>query len=292
MTQKSLAPELIHLPGAQNNGSNSGRQSGLEHLTLDSMLIDLPSYNRTVSPDTPGQIIANLFDQDALLPGVIILAGGQFSGMVSRDMFYQSTGKLYGTEIFLVRPIQKMLDTISSEHLILPETTLISLATKAALNRKKEHIYQPIIIEKQDQSFRIISALMLFMAQSHQLQKVHNQRLYTIESVQKITIKEAIIRFITHVGNRDHFELPMFIKRHSIRCDHCGKLVNYSVVDIVRSFAYINQGIIVEEKMGMRTYRLYIRHRCQGELWEIPVHHDENLEYRSQRAARVVETYV
>ena len=263
-----------------------------QNLSLDSMLLDLPSYSLAVDMMTPGQQVADLLEKDQLLPGVIVRQEDKFLGIVSRDMFFQRTGKLYGTEIFLVRPIFKMLETSSLEPLILPETTLISLAAKEALSRSRSQIYQPIVIETSNHQHRLLSAMMLFMAQSHQLLTLHNQRLYTVDAGQKISQKQAIIRFITHVGNKDNFSLPMFLKRHTIRCDHCGKPVNYSIVDIVRTFPYLNQGVILEEKMGIRTYRLYVRHKCQGELWEIPVHHDENLEYRSQRPARIVESYV
>lgn len=263
-----------------------------QDLTLDSMLMDLPSYARAVHPGTSGQKVADLFAGDLLLPGVIILDEGVFLGVISRDVFFERTGKLYGTEIFLVRSIRKMLDTLPHQPLVLPETTLISLAAKEALSRERDLIYQPIVIEKADQNYHLISALMLFMAQSHQLITLHNQRLYTVESGQKISRKTAVLRFLKHVGIKDHFSLSMFLKRHSVRCDHCGKLVNYSLIDVVRTFPVLNQGVIVEEKMGTRTYRLYIRHRCQDELWEIPVHHDDNLEYRSQRPARIVASYV
>ncbi len=267
-------------------------QIDFQELTLNSMLMDIPSHHQTVSPETLGSEVAGLFEAEPLLPGVIVEDQGRFIGVVSRDMFYEKTGKLFGTEVFLVRPIRSMLVTMPEEPLVLPETTLITLATQAALSRPRDHIYQPIVIEKSDRSYHLVSALVLFMAQSHQLTALHNQRLYTVEAGQKISKKEAVLRFMKHVGRQAHFDLPMFVKVHSIRCDHCNQFVNYSIIDIVRSFPAINQGVTVEEKMGSRTYRMYVRHRCMGELWEIPVHHDDNLEYRSQRAARIVETYV
>jgi len=256
------------------------------------MLLDLPSYHRTVQPSTPGQVVADMLESDQLLPGVIIMAGERFRGVISRDSFFQKTGKLYGTEIFLVRPIRKMLEAIAHRPLVLPDTTLISLATEAALSRERDLIYQPIVIEKGDHAFHLISTLMLFMAQSHQLITLHHQRLFTVQAGQDISPKEAILRFIKLAGNQEHFRPEMLLKRHSIRCDHCRKVVNYSLIDVIRSFPHLKQGMILEEKMGTRTYRMYIRHHCAGELWEIPVHHDHNLEYRSQRAARIVESYV
>jgi len=292
MDQKKTVPRKQKYVLAEKLTSLDAYPAELQNMNLDSMLMDLPAFHQVVSPGTPGHQVAVIFEDDPLLPGVIIMAENVFRGIISRDTFFQRTGKLFGTEVFLGRPISKMLATVDDSPLILPETTLISLAAKSALSRDHDLIYQPIVIEKEGRSYYIISALMLFLAQSHQLLNLHNQRFYTVESGQDISIKEAIIRFLEHIGTCEGFVLPMFVKRHTIRCDHCGNLVTYSIVDIIRSFTYINQGVIVEENMGTRTYRLYVRHHCDGELWEIPVHHDKNLEYRSQRAARIVESYV
>ena len=285
-------PETERSDKAPASHTTSNPALDFQHLTLDSMLMDLPTYQQTVQTSTTGQEVSELFEADQLLPGVIVLEKTDFRGVISRDMFFQRTGKLYGTEIFLTRPVQRMLETLSQEPLILSETTLISLAVKTALSRDRELIYQPIVIEKGDHTYQLISTSLLFMAQSHQLFTLHKQRLFTVESGQDISTKEAIIRFLEHVGNQNHFHLPLFLKRHSIRCDRCQKIVNYSIVDVVKSYPYLNQGVIVEKAMGTRTYRMYIRHRCSGELWEIPVHHDANLAYRSQRPARIVENYV
>ncbi len=266
---------------------------GIRKLSVDSVLKDLPMYKKIVDPETSGQDIADMLEEDPHLPGVLLMKNSELSGVISRETFYERTGKLFGTEIFLVRPINKMMETIDHQMLILPDTMLITLATQKALSRDSKSIYQPIIVEQSNHEYRLISALMLFIAQSQQLMELHNQRLFTVNAGQKISNRDAILRFIQHVGNRPEFTKAIFVDRHAIRCDNCLRMVNFSIVDIIRTFPQLNRGVIVEEKMGSRIYRLYVRHVCQnGEIWEIPLQLDERLEYRSQRPARAVDSYI
>jgi hypothetical protein len=262
-------------------------------LSIDSTINDLPTYKKIISPDTPGQEVSEILKADAHLPGVIIIDNGKLIGIISREMFYESAGKRFGPEIFLNRSILTMLETNTYETLILPENMLITTATQKALKRDLKSIYQPIVIEQANHEYSLISPLLLFIAQSNQLLELQKQRLYTVDAGQKISEKEAITRFIRYAGNRPEFNLNMFRKRNAVRCDNCLQMVNYSIVDIIRTFSQLNRGIIVEERMGSRVYRLYVRHSCKNnEIWEIPVQLDENLEYRSQRPARAVESYV
>ncbi len=266
---------------------------GIQKLTINSELGDLPAFDVVVTPGTPGQRVAALLEKDVHLPGVLVMDGEILQGVISRETFYERTGKLFGTDVYLGRPISRMLETIPYPHLVLPESMLITLATQKALNRELSSIYDPIVVESPGKYYRLLSALMLFIAQSQQLLELHHQRAYTVDSGQALSDREAILNFIKHVGNRPEFIPDAFTRRQAVRCDHCMKIVNYAIVDVVRSFPQLNRGVIVEEKMGNRSYRLYVRHKClNGEIWEIAMQLDEKLEYRSQRSARAVESYV
>jgi len=263
------------------------------NLSIDSEIKALPSYQKIVSPDVSGQNVADILEADSNLPGVLIIENNTLVGVLSRETFYENAGKPFGQEIFFNRSIRKMLETSYYEPLILPENMLITMATHKALQRDLKSIYQPIIVEQANHDYSLISPLILFVAQSEQLIELQNQRLFTVDAGQNISEKEAIKRFIRYVGNRPEFNLQMFLKRHAVRCDNCMEMVNYSIVNIIRTFSQLNRGIIVEEKMGSRVYRVYIRHSCKNkEIWEIPVQLDDHLEYRSQRPARAVESYV
>jgi hypothetical protein len=263
-----------------------------ETLTLDSMLRDLPAHNLRVAGAVPGKEVLSVFERDAHLPGILVMEENRLIGVISRETFFEKTGRVFGPEVFLSRPVITMLEAIPYTPLILPDTTLITLATQQVLQRDRDAIYQPIVSETAQGEFNLISALILFMAQNYQLTTLYQQRLFTVDAGQAISDDEAARRFVAFARLNGDFDLARCIERHSTRCDHCGQSISYSVVDVVRAYPQLIKGITLEEAMGGRSYRFYVRHRCGKEIWEVPVQHDANLEYRSQRPARLVETYV
>jgi len=264
----------------------------IHELSVDSLLSELPFFREVITPDTTGQEVARLLDADPHLPGLLIMQNGNLEGVIARETFFERVGRKFGVEKYYTRPISLMLEVIGHKMLILPDSMLITSATKNALSRELESLYQPIIIENPDNEYHLLSAQLLFLAQSQQLLEIHKQRYFTVDSGLPKTDQEAIIEFVKHVGNQAVFTPEMFINRHEIRCDHCSEMVDYAIVDIIRCFPQLNRGVVVEEKMGVRTYRVYVRHYCKDrEIWEIPMQLDERLEYRSQRQARAVESY-
>lgn len=107
-----------------NTAALQAVQIDFQHLTLDSMLMDIPSYNQIAAAGMLGNDVAKLFKKDILLPGVIITENDQFIGVISREMFHEKTGKIFGTEVFLVRPINSVFSMISHEPLTCPKPPL------------------------------------------------------------------------------------------------------------------------------------------------------------------------
>lgn len=264
----------------------------IHELSLESLLSELPFFHEIITPDTTGQEVAQLLDADPHLPGLLVKQNGDLLGVISRELFHERVGRKFGVEKYYSRPISKMLEVIGHDILILPDSMLITTATQKALGRELEAIFQPIVIENPDHEYHLLSATLLFLAQSQLLLEIHKQRYFTVDAGIPLTNQEAIIEFVKHVGNQAVFTPEMFLIRHEIRCDHCQEMIDYAIVDIIRCFPQLNRGVVVEEKMGVRTYRVYVRHYCKDrEIWEIPMQLDENLEYRSQRQARAVESY-
>jgi len=262
----------------------------LRELTLDSMIKDLPSNRDMVNADSPGRDLLERFNQDHWLPGVLIRKDGHLLGVISRDSFFERTGKLWGTEIYLNRPVEKILSSINQQPLILPETTLISSAVNQALRRSPEAIYQPVIMRSMIGAFSIISAQVLLIAQSRILTSLQRQRLYTVQSGADVSDQEAVRAFLEFVHPHKVDPLLCF-ERASIRCPRCTRTITYSFIDIIRSHPRLNRGIMLEERMGLRVFRAYVRHVCRDEIWEIPVLHDSRLAYRSQSPPRLVESH-
>jgi hypothetical protein len=263
----------------------------IQALSIDSMLKDLPSHMEVVSLNAPGKDLYDRFTKKQHLPGVLIEDQGKLVGLISRETFFERTGTLWGTEIYLSRPVGKLLRSIPHKPMILPETTLISMAVSRALSRSTESLFQPVVVQSLKGSSRIISSQVLFIAQSQILINLHRQRQFTFESGVQISEQEAVMSFLkyTQPGKTD----PMLcFERTSVRCPRCERDINYSIIDIIRSHPQINRVILIEERMGLRVFWMYVRHKCLNEIWEIPVLHDSRLKYRSQRQPRPVESYV
>ena len=119
-------------------------------LTKDSSLGDLPLVGCQVTPNVLGQRVAELFDADSSLPGVLVLQVGQLIGLVSRRRFHEQVSSPYGREIFFHRPISAFLDVSErkgqADFMVLPATSKIEASVNLGLNRSSEKVYEPIVV--------------------------------------------------------------------------------------------------------------------------------------------------
>jgi hypothetical protein len=139
------------------------------HLAPDSTIGYLPSHHFSVSSTTPGQVVAQKFGQEPDLPGVIITHNSQVLGMISRVKFQEQMNLPDRVELYWDNPIRLLLDFIRIPPLLLSEKWRIDDAVQAVLSRQKNLIYEPIIIEMENQDFRILDIHTLLIAQSNSL---------------------------------------------------------------------------------------------------------------------------
>jgi hypothetical protein len=260
--------------------------------SLDTTLGDLPYIESQIDHQATGEMVSKLFHQNRQNPGVIIMKERKIAGMISREAFFETTGKRYGVEVFLGRPIAAMLENFSTQPLILPESLKISLAIHEALKRVTRSVFDPIIVERTGGLYGVIDILTVFLAENQILLNLHNQHVNSFASGLNITDQEAVKRFVKFTGIRQLSDPYVLIYANSVICDRCGMPVKYTVPDIVRSHPQLSTGVEIIEKMGNRSYILYVRHTCGQEIREIPVYHDSELKLRSLRPSRLVETYV
>jgi hypothetical protein len=260
--------------------------------SLDSTLGDLPSIQSQIDYQTAGEQVLKLFHENQKNPGVIVMQNSSIIGLISREAFFETTGKRYGVELFLGRPISAMLEQFSTQPLILPEDFKISLAIHEALKRTARSVYDPIIVNKTNGKFGVIDILTVFLAENQILLTLHNQHVDSKASGLALSDEEAVKRFLKFTGIRMIKDPLVLINTNSIVCDRCGITINYTIADIVRSHPQLSMGVEIIEKMGNRSFILYVRHTCGQEIREIPVYHDNELLLRSLRPSRLVETYV
>ncbi len=175
-------------------GSSSIMLSNLNtNLNLGSTLQDLQLHDVQVDINQPGVVIAEVFEENKLLPGIIFTNLGEFVGMISQNQFLKTLSRQYGREIFLNRPITILYEFLKHELLVLPGDTAIVDAAYMAVKRPQKCIYEPIVVEVSPANCQVLETQNLLIAQSHihqiaddllqqktQAQLIQNQQLKTL----------------------------------------------------------------------------------------------------------------
>ena len=138
-----------------------------KNLDLSSTLTDLHLYNAHIEINQLGVEVAKFFEENQLLPGIILTKLGEFVGMISQQEFIKTLSRQYGRELFLNRPISVLYDFIKYELLVLPGDTYIVDAAYKAVKRPQELINEPIVVQVSPDNYQVLETQNLLIAQSH-----------------------------------------------------------------------------------------------------------------------------
>jgi len=144
-------------------------QSKPDNLSLESTIQELYLYDSQIESSQLGKEIAQIFQINPLLPGVILVEQGKFTGMISRRRFLEQMSRPYGLELFLKRPLYSLYRFASAEVLKLKGDTQIVEAARRSLQRSAELLYEPIVVEGETGKYYLLDAHQLLIAQS----KIH-----------------------------------------------------------------------------------------------------------------------
>ncbi len=136
-------------------------------LTIDSTLADLATFRFEVQPGMLTGAVDDTFRQHSEIPGVLVVDGRQLLGVISRRRFFEILGQLYGTALFLKRPVEAMLDPVSRDWLQMSSATRIDEATRLIFERPERWVYEPIVVEFPDHTYRLLDVRALLFAQTH-----------------------------------------------------------------------------------------------------------------------------
>jgi len=141
------------------------------NISLESTLLDLPLYNCQIELTQQAKEVAQAFEGNSMLPGVILTDQGNFVGLISRRVFFERVNRRYGLEMFFKRPIEVLYRFSKQELLLLPGSKLIVEAAEESLYRSAELVYEPVVVEISPQTYRLLDVHQLMVAQSriHQL---------------------------------------------------------------------------------------------------------------------------
>ncbi|MDJ0553792.1 MAG: ATP-binding protein [Microcoleaceae cyanobacterium MO_207.B10] len=171
-------------------------------LELDSTIKDLQLHHVTIEIDKPGFILAQIFETNNLLPGVILTKMGKFFGMISQQEFLKLLSRKYGRELFLNRSISILYDFIKYEFLVLPGDTPIVYAGYQAVKRPQEFICEPVVVEISPDNYQVLETQNLLIAQSyiHQLAKelLQQQTQAQLIQTEKLVLLGQMVAGLAH----------------------------------------------------------------------------------------------
>jgi hypothetical protein len=138
-------------------------------LTPDSTIGNLPMHRAYINSTILGKEVADTFDQQPSLPGVIIIEDTKMLRVISRRKFLERMSQPYSLELYLKRPIKVFMEVIEHQPTQLPETCKIDEAAKVALTRSEDTLYEPIVVVTQGSKLRLLDIPVLLLAQSQML---------------------------------------------------------------------------------------------------------------------------
>ena len=115
---------------------------------------DISEKVPVVSLNTRSSEVNSIFEHTPNLEGIVIANDDQPVGLVMKTQFYQKISTKYGFDLFMGRPIELIMDR---SPLVVDHTGLITVISAKAMNRLQKHLYDYVVVTKEDQFFGIVS---------------------------------------------------------------------------------------------------------------------------------------
>lgn len=181
----------------------------MKTLHLESTLSALSLYDYQVNAEVMGREVAETFNANPLLPGVILLGEGELLGMISRGRFFEQLSRPYGLELFYKRQIQVLYRFTQIEYLRFKSSVTIVAAVQGVLSRSPDLLYEPIVVEIAPGIYRLLDVHQLLLAHAHihELATQLLQNLYQqLEVANEELHRQATLDGLTQVANRRMFD--------------------------------------------------------------------------------------
>ena len=120
-------------------------------------------------------IVADRFEQQADLPGIIVLREGSLLGIIPRARFLERLSHKFWPELFLPRPVSQVGEVLRPDPLVLTEDTEIAEASSAALQRPGDAVFEPIVVHRRDGSYELLDIHTLMVEQTRLLEFFNQQ---------------------------------------------------------------------------------------------------------------------
>jgi GAF domain len=135
---------------------------------------ELPSHDYQVPIQTLTEDVSSYLESHVETPGVILVNEKKLHSMIPRSKMFERLGHRYGVELFLRKPIIELQESLGTTTFGISSNTRINTAANIAISRNVENIYEPLVIEYDDGTFRQLDMHILLMAQSLVMENINN----------------------------------------------------------------------------------------------------------------------
>ena len=136
---------------------------------------ELPLHEAQVSRTEQIESVAEFFQKNELVPGVAVVdcKSKNLLGLVSRVHCLDILSRPFGQELHLKKPVQQLLKDLG-KPMVVDFDCGAHAAAQAALSRDPDHVFDPVVVRKQDQNYAILDIRLLLTAQSGLLELAAN----------------------------------------------------------------------------------------------------------------------
>jgi signal transduction histidine kinase len=180
------------------------------HKHIDPTLKSLNLYEVSIESEHKTEAVLELFEANPMLPGLVILEENQLVGTISRQRFFEYMSRRYSLELFTKRPVKALYQFTKTDILVLPIHTSITEAMRQSLQRDPKLIYEPIVVETESGSYKILDVHQLLIAELelHQIAIAANHRMRKeLEQAknQLRAVLDAVPGFVCWIGSNLHY---------------------------------------------------------------------------------------
>ena len=174
-------------------------------------VMDLTLIDCSVDAYLTVREVAKLFEMHQEWPGVILKSGMLYMGMLSRNRCFEVLGKPYGLEVYSRKTILEFYDAMNHKCIVIDGESSIQDAVVTALTREKSQIFEPVVVQLENNLFRLVNIHDLLLAQCDVLENLY-------EEVHQLSIIDPL----TQLNNRRGFfecAQPEVIHSHNTEND-------------------------------------------------------------------------
>lgn len=156
--------------------------SVLPNCTALSTVAELPGYAAAFEVTSKGSEVAQFFQAQPELPGVLITRQGRRVAALSQTQFLRVLSRPFGIELFYGRPVEAMVEAAASPMLVIPANFSIPAAVERCLARPPLEMYEPFLVEEASSALAHIVDFRMLLQASNQIVALRNEQMDRILS--------------------------------------------------------------------------------------------------------------